>query len=548
MNLPHESVTSWKDLCRQFLANIMPTYEHPATKNDLKAVRQYKGETLRQYIQRFSQMRNKIPRISNEEVISAFSMGVSDIKMREKLSVNDELSSVVRLLEIANQCAKAEEGRIFVHNLPEALPPKPKSKDPKRKEPAALAAEPDHKQHHWDRSEHDKGRRRRYCILHKKDTHNTDDCWFVWKFHEENGVTKHRGSSRSNGKGGSRGDRRDDDRDEGRCRDGLSHADPEPLPLPPPANNHREENQGGYQESRGFAACLLGGAQAPLSNHHFEQLSREITVAQSSTNNRLMKWSTSKIGFDEEDHPTSTKGIGTIPLLCTPTINNIALNRTLIDGGAGLNIISVEVFEKMQVSYHRLMPTRPFFGVTEGSTTPIGQVRLPITFGTRDNYRTESLNFDVAYIALPYNAILSYPALARFMAATHHGFNVLKIPGANGTITVRYNEKDALRSVEHVYREVAAMFPADEDLLEYSGDLTRKKQLMSQERAAAKKASLEPHLPGSTGKKFATSTSSTPCEDLVHPMLDMSIGEAAVPSGRRPQFTHECSATKKVPL
>jgi hypothetical protein len=48
MNLPHESVTSWKDLCRQFIANFMPMYEHPATKNDLKAVRQYKGKTLRQ--------------------------------------------------------------------------------------------------------------------------------------------------------------------------------------------------------------------------------------------------------------------------------------------------------------------------------------------------------------------------------------------------------------------------------------------------------------------------------------------------------------------
>jgi hypothetical protein len=157
-----------------------------------------------------------------------------------------------------------------------------------------------------------------------------------------------------------------------------------------------------------------------------------------------MKWSTSKIGFDEEDHPTSTKGVGTIPLLCTPTINNIAINRTLIDGGAGLNIISVEVFKKMQVPYHRLMPTRPFFRVREGATTPIGQVRLLVTFGTWDNYRTESLDFDIAYIALPCNAILGYPALARFMATTHHGFNILKILGANGTITVRCNEKDAL--------------------------------------------------------------------------------------------------------
>jgi hypothetical protein len=238
MNLPHKTVTSWKDLCRQFVANFMPMYECPATKNDLKAVHQYKGETLRQYIQCFSQMRNKIPRISHEEVISAFSTGISDIKMREKLSVNDELTSVVRLFEIADRCAKAEEGRLFAHNLPAVLPPKPKSKDPKRKEAAALAVEPDHKQHCRDHSERDKGRRRRYCILHKKDTHNTYDCWIVRKFHEENGVTKRCGSSCSHGKGGSRGDRRDNDRDEGRRRDGLSRADPEPLPLSPLANDH----------------------------------------------------------------------------------------------------------------------------------------------------------------------------------------------------------------------------------------------------------------------------------------------------------------------
>jgi hypothetical protein len=151
-------------------------------------------------------MRNKIPWISNEEVISSFSTGVADIKMKEKLSVNDELTSIIRLFEIADKCTKAEEGRLFVHNLPEALPPKSKSKDPKRKEAAALAAEPDHKQRHGDYSERDKGGQRRYCILHKKDIHNTDDCWVVQKFHEENGVTKHRGSSRSYGKSGSRGD------------------------------------------------------------------------------------------------------------------------------------------------------------------------------------------------------------------------------------------------------------------------------------------------------------------------------------------------------
>ena len=44
--------------------------------------------------------------------------------------------------------------------------------------------------------------------------------------------------------------------------------------------------------------------------------------------------------------------------------------------------------------------------MTDGSTTPIGQVHLPVTFGTRDNYRTELIDFDVADIRLPYNAFL----------------------------------------------------------------------------------------------------------------------------------------------
>jgi hypothetical protein len=70
----------------------------------------------------------------------------------------------------------------------------------------------------------------------------------------------------------------------------------------------------------------------------------------------------------------------------------------------------------------------------------------------------ESLDFDITYIALPYNAILGYPSLAKFMAATHHDFNFLKIPSTDGTITVRCNEKDALCLVEHVYCEAATCY------------------------------------------------------------------------------------------
>ena len=81
----------------------------------------------------------------------------------------------------------------------------------------------------------------------------------------------------------------------------------------------------------------------------------------------------------------------------------------------------------------------------------IGQVRLPVTFGARDNYHTEIIDFDVAHIRLPYNAILGYPALAKFMAVTHHGYNVLKMLGSGGVITVPCEEKDAVCSLERAF-------------------------------------------------------------------------------------------------
>src|SRR4051812_39657716 len=102
-----------------------------------------------------------------------------------------------------------------------------------------------------------------------------------------------------------------------------------------------------------------------------------------------------------------------------------------------------ETFNNLQVPYDQLQPTKLFSGVTDGSTIPIGQVRLPVTFGARSNYCTELIDFDVAHIRLPYNAILGYPALAKFMVVTHHGYNVLKMPGSGGGHTGASGSKEA---------------------------------------------------------------------------------------------------------
>ena len=139
-------------------------------------------------------------------------------------------------------------------------------------------------------------------------------------------------------------------------------------------------------------------------------------------------------------------------MLCSPIISNVQVTRTLIDGGAVLNVLSVKTFNNLQVPYNQLQPTKPFSGVTDGSMVPIGQVRLPITFGNRNNYRTELIDFNVAHIRLPYNAILGYPALAKFMVVTHHSYNVLKMPGSDGVINLPCAKSDVLCPLERAFQ------------------------------------------------------------------------------------------------
>jgi len=69
----------------------------------------------------------------------------------------------------------------------------------------------------------------------------------------------------------------------------------------------------------------------------------------------------------------------------------------------------------MGLNYMSLLtPSKaPFYGIVPGnSSTPIGSVTLPVTFGTKQNFRTEYIKFEVAKFESSYHAILGRPALA----------------------------------------------------------------------------------------------------------------------------------------
>ena len=79
----------------------------------------------------------------------------------------------------------------------------------------------------------------------------------------------------------------------------------------------------------------------------------------------------------------------------------------------------------------------PFHGVIPGAQAyPLGQIDLPVTFGSRANFRSEVLTFEVVDFPGSYHAILGWPSYAKFMAIPNNTYLKLKMPEPNGVITM----------------------------------------------------------------------------------------------------------------
>jgi hypothetical protein len=121
-------------------------------------------------------------------------------------------------------------------------------------------------------------------------------------------------------------------------------------------------------------------------------------------------------------------------------VAEVKLTRVLIDGGSGLNLIFASTLKKMGLDLtDMLVPSKsPFYGIVPSNAMhPLGTVVLPDTFGTRENYRTEFIKFEVANFESSYHAILGRPALAKFMAVPHYVYLLLKMPGQSGVLTLQ---------------------------------------------------------------------------------------------------------------
>jgi hypothetical protein len=110
-----------------------------------------------------------------------------------------------------------------------------------------------------------------------------------------------------------------------------------------------------------------------------------------------LDWSNKPITFDQGDHPDCVPSPEKYPLVVDPVISNVRLTKVLMDGGSNLNIIYAETLGLLEIDLSMIQAgVVPFHWIIPGKRVqPLGQLDLPVCFGTPANFRKETLTFEV---------------------------------------------------------------------------------------------------------------------------------------------------------
>jgi hypothetical protein len=203
-------------------------------------------------------------------------------------------------------------------------------------------------------------------------------------------------------------------------------------------DNHKKEGDKAEEFTEVHGCFMIyGGQVGNASARHRKQERREVCSVKVAAPVYL-DWSDKPITFDQGDHPDCVPSPGRYPLVVYPIIGNARLTKVLMDGGSSLNIIYAETLGLLGIDLSIIRAgAAPFHGIVPGKRVlPLGQLDLPVCFGTPSNIWKETLTFEVVGFQGTYHAALGRPCYAKFIAVPNYTYLKLKMPGPNGVITV----------------------------------------------------------------------------------------------------------------
>jgi hypothetical protein len=419
-HLPPAQISNWDDLVKAFAGNFQGTYVRPGNSWDLRSYHQQPGESLQEYIRRFSKQRTELPNITDSDVIGAFLAGTTYRDLVSKLGRKTP-TKASELMDIATKFASGQEAveAIFrkdkqpqgrqPEDAPKASAQRGTKKKAKKKAQAKrdaadadLVAAAEHR-HPWKppggANLFDKMLKESWPYHQGPVKHTLEECVMLRRYFHKAGPPAEGGKDQDNNK--KEGDKEEEFPEVNDC------------------------------------FMIYGGKVANASAQHRKQERREVCSVKVAAPVYL-DWSDKPITFDQGNHPDCVPSPGRYPLVVDPVIGNARLTKVLMDGGSSLNIIYTETLGLLEIDLSTIRAgAAPFHGIVPGKRVlPLGQLDLPVCFGTPSNFRRETLTFEVAGFRGTYHAVLGRPCYTKFMAVPNYTYLKLKVPGPNGVITV----------------------------------------------------------------------------------------------------------------
>jgi hypothetical protein len=419
-HLPPAQISNWDDLVKAFAGNFQGTYVRPGNSWDLRSCHQQPEESLREYIRRFSKQRTELPNITDSDVIGAFLTGTTCRDLVSKLGRKTP-TKASELMDIATKFTSGQEAvkTIFrkdkqpqgqqQEDIPKASAQRGTKKKAKKKSQAKrdatdadLVAAAEHRNPRkppgganlFDKM------LKESCPYHQGPVkHTLEECVMLRRYFHKAGPPAEDGKGQDNKK--KEGDKAEE-----------------------------------FPEVHG-CFMIYGGQVANDSARHRKQECREVCSVKVAAPVYL-DWSDKPITFDQGNHPDCVPSPGRYPLIVDPVIANARLTKVLMDGGSSLNIIYAETLMLLEIDLSTIRAgAAPFHGIVPGKRVlPLGQLDLPVCFGTPSNFRRETLTFEVVGFRGTYHAVLGRSCYAMFMVVPNYTYLKLKMSGPNGVITV----------------------------------------------------------------------------------------------------------------
>ena len=488
-NLPEGSVDCWLDFEEAFVNNFTSTYKRPNRPQQLSMVRQRDNETDREYLTRWSNVRNSCEGVIEAQAISWFSQGCRHGSMLWQKLQREPPNSLAEMIRIADVYAMG---------------------DPMQ--PMLDSAEPGQSNHYgsgFRRNDHNNFRNKR----------REPD--YRYGANQVNAVEQNQpgpgNSQRQKTNGPAWGQRNDGKKPwDGQkkqwpakytfesmldqpCKFHTFHPSrpsnhttrdcewmqragnvrpQQQLPPPPPltgANSVALNAQMAQNQVKNPPEAVnqvvqpndryLGPDRNEYREHHQSYIifvtqpddkqslrRREMEVnAVMPALPKFMNWSDREITWSLSDHPKVMPNPGGYALVVDPTFIgpdiNVKFTKVLIDNGSSINIMYKDTMHKLGIKENMLQPSRTtFHGIVPGlSCSPLGKIRVDVLFGTQQDCRVENIEFEVVDLSSPYHALLGRPALAQFMASTHAAYLKMKMPGPKGIITITGNYRISMQ-------------------------------------------------------------------------------------------------------